>query len=99
MQEKSKNLQQRNQNQVYINNNINSSQVRLISSTGTQLGIFSSKEALKLAEAEGLDLVMISHRSNPPVCKIIDYGKYKFIQEKKAKVLFITFKVHTALFH
>ena len=85
MQEKSKNLQQRNYNQVYINNGINSSQIRLISSTGSQLGIFSSKEALKLAEAEGLDLVMISHRSNPPVCKIIDYGKYKFIQEKKAK--------------
>ena len=85
MQENSKNLQQRNYNRVDINHQINSPEIRLISSTGSQLGIFSSKEALKLAEAEGLDLVMISHRSNPPVCKIIDYGKYKFIQEKKAK--------------
>lgn len=85
MQEKSKNLNKRNNNSAYINQNITHQNIRLISSSGLQLGIFSSKEALKLAEAEGLDLVMISHRSNPPVCKIIDYGKYKFIQEKKAK--------------
>ena len=85
MQENSKNLKQRNYNQANINHNIKNPQIRLISSSGSQLGIFSSKDALKLAEAEGLDLVMISHRSNPPVCKIIDYGKYKFIQEKKAK--------------
>lgn len=85
MQEKSKNLQKRNNNIVNINHDIKNPQIRLISSSGSQLGIFSSNEAIKLAEAEGLDLVMISHRSNPPVCKIIDYGKYKFIQEKKAK--------------
>ena len=85
MQEKSKSLKKRNPNQTNINHNITHTQIRLISSSGSQLGIFSSKEALKLAEAEGLDLVMISHRSNPPVCKIIDYGKYKFTQEKKAK--------------
>lgn len=85
MQEYAKNLKKRNQDQTHINHNINYAKIRLISSSGSQLGIFSSQDALKLAEAEGLDLVMISHRSNPPVCKIIDYGKYKFIQEKKAK--------------
>ena len=85
MQEKSNYLQKRNHREANINQHITHSQIRLISSSGSQLGIFSSKEALKLAQAEGLDLVMISDRSNPPVCKIIDYGKYKFIQEKKAK--------------
>jgi translation initiation factor IF-3 len=85
VQDNSKNLKKRNHNQVNINHHINNPQIRLISSSGSQLGIVSSKEALKLAEAEGLDLVMISNKSNPPVCKIIDYGKYKFIQEKKAK--------------
>ena len=85
MQEKSKTIKQRNYNQANINHNITNPQIRLISSSGSQLGIVSSKEAMKLAEAEGLDLVMISDKSNPPVCKIIDYGKYKFIQEKKAK--------------
>lgn len=85
MEEKSKSLKKRNFNQIDINHQIKSPQIRLISSSGSQMGIFSSKDALKLAEAEGLDLVMISNRSNPPVCKIIDYGKYKFIQEKKAK--------------
>jgi len=84
VQENSKNLKKRT-NQININHNINNPEVRLISSDGSQLGIFSSKEALQLAEDEGLDLVMISQRSNPPVCRIIDYGKYKFIQEKKAK--------------
>ena len=87
MQEKSKTVKQRNYNQANINHNITHSQIRLISSSGSQLGIVSSKEAIKLAKAEGLDLVMISDKSNPPVCKIIDYGKYKFIQEKKLKKL------------
>lgn len=85
MIEKSKNFEKGNNNQANINQNITNSKIRLISSSGSQLGIYSSQEALKLAEAEGLDLVMISNRSNPPVCKIIDYGKYKFSQEKKAK--------------
>lgn len=85
MLEKSKNLKKGNNNQGNINHYITHPQIRLISSSGSQLGIYSSQEALKLAEAEGLDLVMISNRSNPPVCRIIDYGKYKFSQEKKAK--------------
>ena len=85
MLEKSKNLKKGNSNQANINHHITHPQIRLISASGSQLGIYSSREALKLAKAEGLDLVMISNRSNPPVCRIIDYGKYKFSQEKKAK--------------
>lgn len=85
MLDKYKNFKKGNNHQQNINNYITNPAVRLISSSGSQLGIYSPKEALKLAEEEGLDLVMISDRSDPPVCKIIDYGKYKFSQEKKAK--------------
>ncbi len=72
-------------NEFLINEFIRYPQIRLISSTGEQIGLYSSEEALKLASQEGLDLVLISDKSQPPVCKIIDYGKYKFSQEKKAK--------------
>lgn len=85
MLDKSKNFTKGRNYQQNINNRITSLQVRLISSSGSQLGIYSTAEALQLAKDEGLDLVMISDRSDPPVCKIIDYGKYKFLQEKKAK--------------
>ena len=85
MLDKSKNFKKGSNYQQNINSNIVDSKVRLISSTGSQLGIYSSKEALRLAQEEGLDLVMISDRSDPPVCKITNYGKYKFYQEKKAK--------------
>lgn len=84
MLEKSKNSKKGN-NQIHINHYIKEPQIRLISSSGSQLGIYSSEEALQMAQNEGLDLVMISNRSDPPVCRIIDYGKYKFSQEKKAK--------------
>nr|YP_009122236.1 translation initiation factor IF-3 [Vertebrata lanosa]AJH65994.1 translation initiation factor IF-3 [Vertebrata lanosa] len=72
-------------NEFLVNESINYPQVRLIDSLGTQLGIYSSNDAMNLALEEGLDLVVISDKSDPPVCKIIDYGKYKFSQEKKAK--------------
>nr|YP_009398222.1 translation initiation factor 3 [Thaumatella adunca]ARW67408.1 translation initiation factor 3 [Thaumatella adunca] len=68
-----------------INESIKYPKVRLIDVLGKQLGIYSSNEALGIALDKGLDLVVISDKSNPPVCKIIDYGKYKFTQEKKAK--------------
>nr|YP_009511629.1 translation initiation factor 3 [Melanthalia intermedia]AXI97506.1 translation initiation factor 3 [Melanthalia intermedia] len=68
-----------------INDRIKYAQVRLIDVSGSQLGIYSSNEALIMAFNKGLDLVMISEKSNPPVCRIIDYGKYRFAQEKKAK--------------
>lgn len=85
MLEKSKNFKNNHNNQPIVNEHIKHSQVRLISVSGSQLGIYSSEEALRMANDEGLDLVMINHKSKPPVCRIIDYGKYKFIQEKKAK--------------
>nr|YP_009394517.1 translation initiation factor 3 [Vertebrata thuyoides]ARW63079.1 translation initiation factor 3 [Vertebrata thuyoides] len=72
-------------NEFLVNESIKYPQVRLIDSSGKQLGIYSSNSALNLATEEGLDLVVISDKSDPPVCKIIDYGKYKFSQEKKAK--------------
>nr|YP_009295814.1 translation initiation factor 3 [Schimmelmannia schousboei]AOM64749.1 translation initiation factor 3 [Schimmelmannia schousboei] len=68
-----------------MNERIKFPKVRLIDVSGSQLGIYSSNEAFKIALDKGLDLVMISDKSDPPVCKIIDYGKYKFNQEKKAK--------------
>nr|YP_009394308.1 translation initiation factor 3 [Leptosiphonia brodiei]ARW62870.1 translation initiation factor 3 [Leptosiphonia brodiei] len=73
------------ENEFLVNESIQYPKVRLINSTGEQLGIYSSNHAMTLALEEGLDLVLISDKSEPPVCKIIDYGKYKFSQEKKAK--------------
>lgn len=78
-------MKQQYSNQPIINEKIKYPQVRLIDVLGSQLGIFSSEEAFALALKQGLDLVVISDKSDPPVCKIIDYGKYKFAQEKKAK--------------
>jgi translation initiation factor IF-3 len=66
------------------NNRINSLEVQVISSEGQNLGILSTKKALYLAEQEGLDLIEISPNANPPVCKIIDMGKYKYELQKKA---------------
>ena len=73
----------RNQNQ--LNGEIRDREVRVISETGEMLGIMSSREALRLAEEADLDLVKISPNAVPPVCKIMDYGKYKFEQAKKEK--------------
>nr|UAD87169.1 translation initiation factor 3 [Gracilaria pacifica] len=85
MLDKSKKERKRNNIEPLINAQIKYSQVRLIDVSGFQLGIYSSSEALNMAFNAGLDLVLISEKSNPPVCRIIDYGKYKFTQEKKAK--------------
>lgn len=68
-----------------INEEIRDSQVRLIGDDGEQLGIVSSKEALDIAAGRDLDLVKIAPGSNPPVCKIMDYGKYRFEQSKREK--------------
>nr|YP_009732162.1 translation initiation factor 3 [Gracilaria spinulosa]QHS70735.1 translation initiation factor 3 [Gracilaria spinulosa] len=85
MLDKSKKERKKNGIEPLINAQINYNQVRLIDVSGSQLGIYSSSEALNMALNVGLDLVLISEKSNPPVCRIIDYGKYKFTQEKKAK--------------
>ena len=68
-----------------INEQIRDKEVRLIGADGEQLGIVSSKEAQKLAEEAGLDLVKIAPTAKPPVCKIIDYGKYRYEQARKEK--------------
>ncbi len=72
-------------NEVMINEQIRDKEIRLIGSEGEQLGIMSSKEALKLAEEAGLDLVKIAPNAKPPVCKIVDYGKYRYEQIRKEK--------------
>ena len=68
-----------------LNTDIRDPEVRVIGSDGTMLGIMSSEQALALAEEQDLDLVKISPTANPPVCKIMDYGKFRFDQLKKEK--------------
>ncbi|MBQ6431530.1 MAG: translation initiation factor IF-3 [Oscillospiraceae bacterium] len=68
-----------------LNEEIRDKEVRLIAADGTMLGIFPSEEALKMAEEQQLDLVKISPNAVPPVCKIMDYGKFRFDQLKKEK--------------
>lgn len=73
--------------ELTINEQITSSQIRLIGANGEQLGIVSRLEALSTAENEGLDLVMMSAGNGVAVCKILDYGKYKFDAIKREKEL------------
>ena len=68
-----------------INEEINDKEVRLIGENGEQLGIVSSEEALRIAEEQNLDLVKISPQAVPPVCKLMNYGKYRFEQSKREK--------------
>ena len=68
-----------------INEDIIDSEIRLIGEEGEQLGIMSAEEALRIAEEHELDLVKIAPNSNPPVCRIMDYGKFRFEQTKKEK--------------
>ena len=71
--------------QHQINEEIRDKEVRVISAEGEQLGIMSASQALAIAEEAGLDLVKISPNAVPPVCKIMNYGKFKFEQAKKEK--------------
>jgi translation initiation factor IF-3 len=68
-----------------INDRIRAPKVRVVNANGEQLGVMSSREALAKAQAVGLDLVEIAGQADPPVCKIIDYGKYKYTQAKLKK--------------
>ncbi|GAA0123922.1 MAG: translation initiation factor IF-3 [Clostridium argentinense] len=68
-----------------INEDIREKEIRVISADGEQLGILPTKEALRIAEEKELDLVVISPNANPPVCKIMDFGKYVYEQQKKDK--------------
>ena len=71
--------------EMQINEQIRDREVSVISSTGEQLGIMSAKPALKTAEELNLDLAKIAPTAKPPVCKIMDYGKYRFEQAKREK--------------
>ena len=71
--------------ELFINEQIRDKEVRVIGTDGEQIGIMSAKEALKLAEEAGVDLVKIAPTAKPPVCKIVDYGKYKYELTRKEK--------------
>ena len=68
------------------NNRINSPEVQVINSSGENLGIINTNEAIAMAKEEGLDLIEIAPNAKPPVCKIIDIGKYKYDAQKKANI-------------
>lgn len=68
-----------------LNEEIRDKELRLIGNGGDQLGIMPAEEALRIADEQGLDLVKISPQANPPVCKLMDYGKYRFEQSKREK--------------
>jgi len=71
--------------ELILNEQIRDKEVRLIGENGEQLGIMSSRDALKLAREAELDLVKIAPNAQPPVCKIIDYGKYRYEQARREK--------------
>ena len=71
--------------EVQLNHEIRANEVRCLGDDGTQYGIISRNEALAQAEELGLDLVLIAPDAKPPVCKIMDYGKFKYQEEKKKK--------------
>lgn len=83
--EKYKNFKKKHNDLPAINERIRFPEIRLLDAEGDQVGVLSLEDALKKAKEIGLDLVVISDKSTPPVCRIVDYGKYKFNQEKKAK--------------
>ena len=71
--------------ELQINEQIRDSEVRVIGDTGEQLGVMSSRDAQRLADEKNLDLVKIAPTATPPVCRIMDYGKYRFEQAKREK--------------
>lgn len=75
----------KNRDLPQINERIRFPKIRVIDTDGGQLGVMTPREALQMADQKDLDLVLVSDKADPPVCRIIDYGKYKFEQEKKAR--------------
>ena len=69
--------------ELFINEQIRDKEVRVIGEDGEQLGIMSAREALQKAEEAGVDLVKIAPTAKPPVCKLVDYGKYKYVLTSK----------------
>ncbi|MDR0942151.1 MAG: translation initiation factor IF-3 [Holosporales bacterium] len=78
-----KSVTNKRQDSLKINKKINSTEVRLIGADGEPVGIIPTSEALDMAYAAGLDLVMVAEDATPPVCRILDYGKYKYEQQRK----------------
>ena len=74
-----------NDKELLINEEIRDKEIRVIDNDGSQLGIMSARDAQKIANEKNLDLVKIAPNATPPVCKIMDYGKYKFEQTKREK--------------
>lgn len=70
---------------LFINEEIRAREVRLVGANGDQIGIKSRNEALEMAQTANLDLVMVAPNAKPPVCRIMDYGKYRYEQQKKEK--------------
>jgi translation initiation factor IF-3 len=75
--------EQRNDDEVCINEHITAKQVRLIDANNENRGIVTIREALAIAEEEGLDLIEISPQATPPVCKVLDFGKFRYEQQKR----------------
>lgn len=72
-------------NRIFINNQIRAKEVRVIDETGKQLGLMNISEAIDLAKSKNLDLIQVTQKIDPPVCKIMDYGKYLYQLQKKEK--------------
>jgi len=70
---------------LFINNQIRAREVRVVDETGKQLGVFALGEALRLAQERNLDLIQVTEKVEPPVCKLGDYGKYLYSLQKKEK--------------
>ena len=79
-------------NRIFINNQIRAREVRLIDETGKQIGVISLEEALRRAQERNLDLIQVTEKVDPPVCKIGEYGKYLYSLQKKEK----SAKAHTS---
>ena len=78
---------------VYINNFIRAKEVRVISETGEQLGVLNIFAAIDLAKSKGLDLIQVTEKVDPPVCRIGDYGKYLYSAQKKEKKIKVNTKI------
>ena len=74
-----------NAKEMLVNEQIDAKEIRVIGADGEQLGIMSTEQALRMAYNDGLDLVMMTGRATPPVCKIMNFGKFRFEREKKEK--------------
>ena len=71
--------------ELRINEEIRTKEIRLIDNEGEQLGVMSPREAVKIAQERGLDVVEVAPNAVPPVCKIMDYGKFRYEQNKKER--------------